>query len=327
MQYTGRGTRRRPTGETRDGTLPLSLQGPVLNFTVTVSTDLKILQIGDSVGVQLAQAFDEMVGCRPTTQKIGRAYTCKTRTLLWEAWPGHDGRAIIPTYGGGISATWRMTALLSKSAEGMKPANNHGGGWNMTEIQTFLNYKHGDATLQNFDVVIHRVMHGWMKNEEIARERLIEAIELSHELLGAKTVILMTIPFTNNVLTMEDMKAVNKINADIRNIAHAWHSRGSNSVKNVLVMEYGTYYNHVIWANGKHIGYNVSSPLTATSDTFDREGPSFIYDRLQNGKEWRPSIPMICSNMHSLGSSRETCDRNFLFSDGMHVCPETMTSR
>lgn len=327
VQYSGRGTRRRPTGETRYGTLPPSLRGPVLNFTATVSTNLKILQIGDSVGVQLAQAFDEMAGCRPTLQKIGKGYICKPRTMLWEAWPGHDGRTIIPTYGGGISALWRMTALLSKAGEGMKPANNHGGGWNMSEVETFLSYKHGNETLQNFDVVVHRVMHGWMRNEEITHERLTEAVELSYELLRAKTVILMTVPFTNNILNETDMKKVNEINADMRSIANEWHLRENTGVKNVLVMEYGMYYNHVIWANGRHIGYNISSPLAATDYTFDREGPMFLYDRLQNGKEWKPSIPMICSDVRSLDSKRQTCDRNFLFSDGMHICPETMATR
>ena len=62
-------------------------------------------------------------------------------------------------------------------------------------------------------------------------------MELSHELLGAETVVLMTIPFSNNVVTVEEMNDVNHINADIRDIARGWHLRNSAGVKRVLVQE------------------------------------------------------------------------------------------
>jgi hypothetical protein len=176
-----------PLDETRDGVLPPSLTsvvqnddyprgGRVLDFTATISTNLKILQIGDSVLVQLAQAFDEMVACRPAAMTSGGF--CRPREKIWEAWRGHDGRTIIaPTIGGGVSAMWRMTALLSKSREGKAPANSAGGGWSMPEVISFLNHsvplmeggsddeqKAGNNTsLQRFDAVIFRVMHGWMK--------------------------------------------------------------------------------------------------------------------------------------------------------------------
>ena len=99
------GKRKVPTGEYRSGKLPQSLVrddegNRVLDFTTTISTDLKILIIGDSVGVQLAQAFDEMVGGKEL----------ESRTVAWEAWRGHDGGTVVaPTRGGGVSALWRMT--------------------------------------------------------------------------------------------------------------------------------------------------------------------------------------------------------------------------
>lgn len=74
----------------------------------------------------------------------------------------------------------RMTALLSKAGEGKPPANSHGGGWSMGEVLTFLNYyiplnkesnrsKSEEAEdvipelVRKFDVIVFRVMHGWMK--------------------------------------------------------------------------------------------------------------------------------------------------------------------
>ena len=36
---------------------------------------------------------------------------------------------------------------------------------------------------------------------------------------------------------------------------------------------------------------------------------------------------MVCSDISSLGSDRKTCNRNFLFLDGMHICPKKLASR
>lgn len=189
----GKKHRAKPSGEIRDGILPPSLtsvvqghdyprEGRVLDFTATISTNLKMLLIGDSVLVQLAQAFDEMVGCRlrNITSGNGTGF-CRPRDSIHEAWNGHDGRTIMPsTIGGGVSALWRMTGLLSKSREGKQSANAPGGGWSMSEVTSFLNHHlpvdegtarsddgkeagNSTRTLQRFDAVVFRVMHGWMK--------------------------------------------------------------------------------------------------------------------------------------------------------------------
>ena len=107
MIFQGKGLRRKPTKEVRSGILPPSLmnvtqsgdyprEGRVLDFTATISTNLKILQIGDSVGVQLAQTFDEMVGCR---NNVTSGF-CRPRVVFSEAWQGHDSRSVMaPTIG------------------------------------------------------------------------------------------------------------------------------------------------------------------------------------------------------------------------------------
>lgn len=269
--------------------------------------------------VQLAQSFDEMIGGKEL----------QSRNITWEAWNGHDGGTITaPTRGGGVSAMWRMTGLLSKSKKGRPPAKSAGGGWSDLEIDRLLRYVYSDSdgkdeqqakhtAIERFDVVVFRVMHGWMLIDEITHERLVEAIELANELLGATTVILMTIPFTNNVKTVEEMQKAEVINEDIREIAKSWHLRNETTgVKHVLVQEYGNYYNHIIWTNARHLGYNVSSPLSASQFLFDMEGPHFLYDRLNDGGPWSPSIPMVCSDMQSLETERRKCNRNYLFSDG-----------
>ncbi len=107
--------------EVRSGILPPSLtrvtqsneyprEGRVLNFTATISTNLKILHIGDSVGVQLAQGFDEMVGCRNHIVSGNGTGFCHPRVSYSAplVGVGHDSHSILsPTIGGGVSALWR----------------------------------------------------------------------------------------------------------------------------------------------------------------------------------------------------------------------------
>jgi hypothetical protein len=143
-------------------------------------------------------------------------------------------------------------------------------------------------------------------------------MQLAKELFGAETVILQTIPFTNNVKTEEDWKAINRVNDMLRNIAKSSKTQDSTTTmpKHVLVQEYGQYVSHIIWSNARHLGYSVSDPVDATHEMFMTEGPTFLFDRLNDGKEWSPSIPMVCSDTESLGQKRDKCNRNYLFSDG-----------
>jgi hypothetical protein len=355
------------TGQYRDGVLPPSLiriddtaiiddgkrrsSGRVLDFTTTITTNLKILAVGDSVMLQLAQAFDEALG----------GLEMQSRTVLWESWSGHNGGTVVsPTRGGGISAFWRMTGLLSNSRKNKPPPNSPGGGWSDVEVNTLLNHSYYNysptsisnqqqhqeqqqlpprninQTIATFDIVILRVMHGWMTLAEITYDRLVEAIELCHELLGATTVLLMTVPFSNNVKNEDELANVRQINEDIHEIATTWHERNKTvdnrggSVQHVLVIDYGMYVNQVIWTNALYLNYNVSSPLSiggaATGhNIYGLEGPSFLFDRLdKDSKDFPPTIAMVCS---STPTEDGKCNRNTLFIDGMHICPETLASR
>lgn len=125
------------------------------------------------------------------------------------------------------------------------------------------------------------------------------------------------------------MNAVNRVNDNIRGIAQGWFLRNSTGVKHVLVQEYGTYHNHIIWSNAKHIGYKVSDPLTMTNEMFDMEGPTFLYDRLQGKSDWNPSVAQVCSDQDDLfwRTGKVKCNRNYLSADGMHICPETLATR
>lgn len=139
--------------------LPSALQldtngGRVLDFTTTLSSNLKILQLGDSVTFQMTEAIDEMFGAEKAPQK---------RHYLWEAFAGGEGGTLVaPTRGGGIHGAWRITALLSEGARG-KPdkKNKPGGGWNYHQVFAFTRhvYEYDGKNItvgKNLDVVIFR---------------------------------------------------------------------------------------------------------------------------------------------------------------------------
>jgi len=294
--------------------------GRVLDFTTTITSNLKILHMGDSVSIQISEAMDEMMG----------AHEYQSRHQLWEAYPGADGGTrVAPTRGGGLQGAWRITALLAKHAQGGPDTKNApGGGWNYHQVFPFLRHVYEwegrNVTVEKLDVVVFRVMHGWMKLHEITRERVVHAAEFAHTLLGADTMVFLTVPFTNNVDTAVTLEGINKINDMIRDVANNWHLDHEDT--HVLVMEYGAYINHVIWTNARHIGYNVSAPLAVDPKVFEEEGPNFLFERLKQ-TVWPPSIPMVCAKKPTSDSGGAYCDRNILIRDGMHFCAETLAAR
>ena len=86
---------------------------------------------------------------------------------------------------------------------------------------------------------------------------------------------------------------VKRINEDMRSIAEGWQLGEHAGVRHVLVLEYETFYNHIIWTSARHLGYNVSNPLHASQQEFDIEGQSFLFDRLEDNSDWPASIPMV----------------------------------
>lgn len=59
--------------------------------------------------------------------------------------------------------------------------------------------------------VVLRVPHGWMKAEELTRERIHEAILFCQEVIGARVVIITTVGLDNNAITSELWEKVSSI--------------------------------------------------------------------------------------------------------------------
>ena len=374
----------------------------IFNFTTTISTDLKLLFVGDSIMQQLAQNVYSSVLLHDNVSYKPNDFS----------WGGKDGRHVIlrsfingihpelsglhvcssisaPVHGGGAVAYYRLLDLPTKEGEKDYFYCKNDKGWSMADVRGLLDYEFhqydgkarplvransshdsgattfyksqaidstnsSEVKVGKFDAIILRPPGpGWMKLREITRERILDSIQLLHELFGVETIILTTLMFNNNVLTPNDWTELLRINDMIRDISHSWNSR-EGGVKFVLVQDLGTFTNGILWMNARHLGYNASYDPQQTYNRVHTElenGSKFLLHRLIM-KDWKfnPSIPMVCNTPPiciprvftlpngTIFEQDDVCDMNITadpsqcffnrFSrDGMHWCMETIGPR
>lgn len=295
-----------------------SREGRLFDFTTTISTDLNILFMGDSLAHQFSQGFDAAVvpEDRDDRRKVhlkyvtGKQFDCLVSTA--------------PVRGGGATAFWRYTKLIERGRRApLVPCYMFERWWGENFLQTLLNLEYDptpetgqrQGSVAGWDAVVLRVPHGWMKAEELTRERIHEAILFCQEVIGARVVIITTVGLDNNAITSELWEKVTKINDIIHDVAMSWEPlSGDNGVKFVLVQEFSNFTSQILHENGRHLGYDVSTE-------------AFFFERLLNGTtSWAQSIPMVCSNRPKDNLDAE-CERNTISPDGIHWCVETLGPR
>jgi hypothetical protein len=276
----------------------------ILNFTTTVETNMKILMLGDSVGMQFHQVLEEAAGA-----------TWDHRTLFKFAWGAHESVSIsAPIQGGGVLGAFRMTGMFLEEGKGKPPPNAGGGGWLPKDTQLLLNHTYvvdNNAVLQvvrAFDSMVFRIPHGWLKLGEITSATLTETLELAHDVFGVTTAVVMTLPLNNNVVNMEELLQLHEVNTMIRDVVANWSGKG---VKHVLLMDFGKWADQLVELNARLAGLN-------------QHPANYTLGRL-GCTRFPPSIAMVCTKPVALKSC--TCDRNMVSIDGLHWCMESIGGR
>ena len=351
---------------TDKGDLPPKLsKSTILNFTTSISTDLKILFLGDSLAEQFSQSYDaSLLGKGYEQNRLARTYRNGANYSNV-----HNCLSVsAPIRGGGITAFWRIVTLMSLSThsdnyvcehywkswsssqaldliqhryvdpdkEGndgttMKQDHNNQASeieWNTTFDKTNLHL----SSVDSFDAIVMRIPHGWLTLEQITRERIIEAITLSNEHVGAQTIIISTLPLNNNVVTTSDWQKVTEINHMLRNIARTWNHSEPGKVKYILIQEFGNFTNQILRMNAEHIQMTNTSTPDFTRDGWELSGAEFLLKRLSAESFWAPSICMVCAQhtyhrMNDKNNDVEDCVRNKISRDGIHWCVETVGPR
>jgi hypothetical protein len=156
--------------------LPDPLQD-IMNMTTFLQTNLKLLTVGDSVGMQFHQILEEAVVSSTmmmmskmdandnaydtttnTTTQLQKSYQ---RTVYQNAWGDHESVSILTTRTSTTNTTptttmvvagFRMTGWLLKSGQDQPPPNagphprTGAGGWTLQHIQQLLQHEYNVTT-------------------------------------------------------------------------------------------------------------------------------------------------------------------------------------
>lgn len=320
---------------------PLAQRG-VLDFKVSISTDLKVLFIGDSIGSQLAQAFDAAV-----LEPAHDYRNLSIKSLFYympERFP-HPHICVSkssPIRGGGVSAFMRHNYMLSSSNLERYGKCGHGSKiWGLDVVYSLLETGHRvnntghrvnstDTRVGGFNAAILKIPAlSWIKNiHSVTKEAIIEEVNLVAEHFGAEIVIISTLSFSNNVKTLGDWQGIQQVNEMIRQIAKQWAPSTTelNYPRWILVQELGAFTNEMIWTNAKHIGYNVS--LNFSIEGWEGVDSEFLLDRFEKRSRfnWPPSKPMVCATKPN-GTKIGSCEQNKISPDGTHWCTPVVGPR
>ena len=286
-----------------------------------------------------------------------------------------------------VVANWRITNMLRHSGRNKQLPNAPGGGWIMKDVNRLLEFEYeydsydgcgpaennprqqqqatpSNATststarpnkvqrVNHFDIFIFRIPHGWMDFRSIRRDKIIETIHLANELFHATTIIIVNIPFSNNVQTLQDINDLESTNRMIRKQVVEFVNGSYNigrKVKNVMLLELNRFSYELVKANAVGIGYDnittISSTATSISgnsnidnevdrdalfiDNLRSASPLFptylVSERLSKPLELPASILQTCSKRVKVNSTN--CIRNSISQDGMHWCMPAVAGR
>jgi len=306
-------------------------QRTVLNFTTSIYTDLNIVFMGDSIGAQFAQAFDAASLGKHVEHRWAEGY----RYLLDKDWVSECLTISSPIQGGGVSSFWRQTGLMSNMNKRevylCNREHHNNNGWAVSQAITLLDHPtQKDVNIGAYDAFVMRVPHGWLSLDQITREAIVEQIQLANKYLGAKTVIISTLPLCNNVVNANQWALLGKINDMIHDIAHNWPISDDddvNGIKTVLVQEFNNYTSQIIWNNAIHIGMTNRTLPDTTKKGWEQEA-DFFFDRLNNGGKWPPSKAQVCvSSNRWIQHNAEQCNLNRISVDGSHWCVNSLGPR
>ncbi|EJK71625.1 hypothetical protein THAOC_06911, partial [Thalassiosira oceanica] len=274
--------------------------GRYLDFSTSVSTDLKVLFLGDSVAEQFGHAFDDAA---TTEAHLNPNATSSTRIVLNSFRVGGQMRncvfASAPVRGGGAVALWRVVKLFSMRRKGGGTCNNNAGGWNDHQLSSMLEQEFQPAnansfTIGQFDAVVLRIQLGWMPPRAITKDTLNETISLCRDHIGARTVVVMTINFTNDVHNPAEWAWAASMNELLREMARTFNKNATEhqSEFRVQIMEFANFTTQVHWANARTIRapdgdsfeYPNLMPPKASEHNWDQNA-TFLFDRFKPGKK------------------------------------------
>ena len=278
--------------------LPATL-ATLLPYRTKLDSELNVVVMGDSVGMQIAGAYQ---------RASGEGTNHRRQTLIEER--SHEILTHAALENGHHIFGWRITDLWLRKNQGLPLRHRKkNGGWNLDQVECIHN------RTNTIDALIFRIPQGWIDMNEVSMSSLNETVHLAQELLSVRCVTFLTLPVVNNYLTVEDMKEMNRTNDRIHRFANEWNTRRrGDHLPLVLVLEFGELVNAAGEANAEFLKLNAVSTERV-----------FVQDRVGSG-EWTKPAALTCADRPT-NTTPSSCTRNHLSVDGVHVCMETFSGR
>jgi len=295
--------------------VPKSLAAPqTFDFNTTLTTSLNILVMGDSLGVQLAQAMDGALNVHyPKIQDENNPL----QQILRMDWGNNEGITLSRVRGGGSLALFRINGWFLKHREGTFEPNfpplYGAGGWQRKDVDDLLH--HPNLNGGRFDAMFYRIPFGWIETEFLNNiDAIRDTIRFGHELFDVSVAIIITVPFCNNVQTLHDLEVIEEINDKVRQMSVEWNGEGR--LQHVLVMDLSNLIKDLMEENAQSLGYDITNKTYWMDRLGFPVGPA----------KPNASVPHVCGSTQ-LNPDRMQCIRNYYSKDGMHFCMEGIGPR
>jgi hypothetical protein len=262
----------------------------VLDFTTFLTTDLKIIVMGDSVAMQISQSLEEVLGATPKNRHVYR----------YSFGPNEGLHISAPIRGGGVVAGWRLLGMLLRHNVHRK-LPNVGPGWSRQDVYNVTHHVYNATTNDNytskgkqqqqktetttptsrqqvvgsFDVLLFHIPIGWIQNyESINRDTLMETVLLAGELFGVETVVFNVPSFTNNIVTAQQLQSLRAVQNRVVQFANDFAvllsaSRNSNTttttVRHVLTLRMDRLMDETMEWNARLMGMRIPNATEITT--------------------------------------------------------------
>ena len=293
-------------------------------FTPRVSTNMNMIVMGDSLGVQLSVLLQDAAA----TQALDSSNRC-----ILAQYPKEIGirdiYSVSKARGKGTIAQWRLFGMLRSSGLSAPLPPTPGGGWRLSMVEQMKSFAWNETSftaddaapsakqLGSFDVMMFRIPQAWISLQAVNEESLLETVLLSAGLFGVKTIILVDMPL-NKLYT--ETSALAATNLRVRSFVDRWQARRSASPQvDVFLLEMGALVTQAGAYNAMRLGYDANA-INYIAEQMPNDPLLYPRPVATNCLE-RPQIN------ETTGTFTDTCPLNMLFFDGLHVCMEAFGPR
>jgi hypothetical protein len=310
--------------------LPTELQQRgVVDFVTEVSTDFKVAVVGDSVGMQIAQIFEEALG---SDRRYRTVYEHTHRESLVVSYPVRGGGAFISFRVNGM--LWREVRvsrrrrLMRQQPRRLKDILVP-QPWNGSKIHAVLSRPL--IPIEKVDVLVQRVTYPWTPLHNITQQSLESNTRVASQAFGMRTLIYVNMHFCNNVADLATYREFREKREVVRSFARNYvPSSANDAVRRVLVLDLDDFVDRLNEVNARSLGFDTASTPFEEWMLGNWKGPIASDTSLGDGKEEGRAkqhhyIGQVCGEMVPHGS--DFCLRNLIFLDGMHICPNAFAGR